>query len=950
MTLPYSLREMRYKTLAVMLAFLLTIFIFSCASRHENSKMTVVSENRKQLNTLLSTNKGDSVLLLADDVLNGLLLADSLNEYATLNKILYDSLLPRRGYDSTKKYLLNIVRQENKLPKTDSLCQKILANAYFQYAVRLNGIQFSDTILSFFEKASLINSSFNALKPLQQVYIYKGLGIQYNIAGDMKKTLRNYDLEFRTYRAVAKEPINYNYLSGSTINLAISLGQINEHDSAVRIINNILLIQSIPLIKRGVLVLQKASSALQTGKIDSCKNSLMVAKKIINLCPCHSKNDTIDLNELRADLFVVEGKLALYEKRFTQSVAAFRKALWLKSVESASVNRYVGKILIGLGETFLLQKQPDSAIIYFQQALSKVIPIVNATDIYSMPNLAQLYAENTIIEALDAKASAFQMLYLQNPNIKYLQTAVQCYTLSFEVERKLLQYFSYDESKLLMLTESRQRSQKAITICYRLQQLTKNKEWAEKAFQFAEKNKAFVLLESVKRNLAGNKVLQEDTLYQKTQALQLQLAYNEKAMSELTADSLKSKLIAEKTRLDNDLLFAKTALARQSEAYQLLMEQEDSITTVMVTDELLNEHTGFIEFFSTDSVSYAFVLNKNKPLQFIQYNTTLSGDIDSVLHYFSSPTVITNDPIGYQNTAYHLYNELQLNKLDKACTNLMIIPDGKLSFVPFDALVTIDRPTVNLKQAGWFINQSNTLYGYSAAILLKQKNNNTIDDNSITVFAPVFNNGENKQQPLVYAQAEAEAIEQQAHAKLYMKAAATLNNFKEQFMKPGILHIATHAYADTGTNNIPRIAFIDSSLLLSELYALHTNASLIVLSACETGIGQLNKSEGPLSLARGFYYAGAKNVITSYWSVDDKSTASLFNLFYKNISTTSSSDALYNAKKDFIENTSGSFASPYYWAGFVHFGIPQKPAGHHYWWWLLILPATALFYYLIKKK
>jgi CHAT domain-containing protein len=656
------------------------------------------------------------------------------------------------------------------------------------------------------------------------------------------------------------------------------------------------------------------------------------------------------VQNLKADLFAMTGRIAFQENKLNESIRAYEIADSLKALNN-SVDRYEAKILIELGKIFLIANKPDSAVLYFQKALFDVLQSVNPNNIFALPNTTQLYSENTIQEALDAKANAFQLLYKQKPDIKYLTTAVQCYTLSFEVERKLMQYFSYDESKLLMLNESRQRSQQAIGICYQLYRLTSNNEWAEKAFQFAEKNKAFVLLESVKRNLAANRSLQEDTLYQRTQSLQLQLAYNERSMAAPINDSARKKLAEQKNKLENDLLFANTALARQSTAYKTAMEQEDSISTGIVSASLPDKQTGLMEFFSSDSGTYAFVINKDQPVQFIRYNSSLPATIDSLLLYFQNPTAITNKPVGYQQTAYKLYTDLGLDKMSSNWQNLIIIPDGKLSFVPFDALVTNSGTTVNLLGVSWFINKCNTVYGYSAGILLKQLHNRELNNTAIAVFAPVFDHNENGQQPLINSRAEAEGITANKNATVFLAGEATLGNFKDQFAKAGILHIATHAYADTGSNSNPKIEFIDSSLLLNELYALHTNASLIVLSACETGIGQLNKSEGPMSLARGFYYAGAKNVITSYWSVDDKSTAVLFSLFYKNISGHTSADALYNAKKEFIKNASASFASPYYWAGFVHFGIPKKKELYNnYWWWLLLLPGIIAFRYWMRRK
>ena len=104
-----------------------------------------------------------------------------------------------------------------------------------------------------------------------------------------------------------------------------------------------------------------------------------------------------------------------------------------------------------------------------------------------------------------------------------------------------------------------------------------------------------------------------------------------------------------------------------------------------------------------------------------------------------------------------------------------------------------------------------------------------------------------------------------------------------------------------------------------------------------------------MSLARGFYYAGAKNVITSYWNVDDKSTAALFQSFYSKLKNGKSSNALYLAKKELINDEGGKFASPYFWAGFVHIGVPQKKESKNNWWWILVIVSVAVIIFFRKR-
>ena len=106
-----------------------------------------------------------------------------------------------------------------------------------------------------------------------------------------------------------------------------------------------------------------------------------------------------------------------------------------------------------------------------------------------------------------------------------------------------------------------------------------------------------------------------------------------------------------------------------------------------------------------------------------------------------------------------------------------------------------------------------------------------------------------------------------------------------------ILHLATHGKADDRIGDNSFLAFSQSAsspssrdwLYSRELYQLRLNADMVVLSACETGVGELQRGEGIISLARGFSYAGAKSVVQSLWNVDDRSTKDMMHYFYTNL-------------------------------------------------------------------
>jgi CHAT domain-containing protein len=143
-----------------------------------------------------------------------------------------------------------------------------------------------------------------------------------------------------------------------------------------------------------------------------------------------------------------------------------------------------------------------------------------------------------------------------------------------------------------------------------------------------------------------------------------------------------------------------------------------------------------------------------------------------------------------------------------------------------------------------------------------------------------------------------------------------------------IIHFACHGSLD---ERFPfRSALILSSantseddglLQTREIYGLAMNAGMVVLSACQTAKGHLEKSEGPMALTRPFFFAGARSIIASLWPISDKATVFFMHEFYRNlILGRSKSESLRYAK---IKMLDSSWGHPYYWASFMLQGDPS---------------------------
>ena len=145
-----------------------------------------------------------------------------------------------------------------------------------------------------------------------------------------------------------------------------------------------------------------------------------------------------------------------------------------------------------------------------------------------------------------------------------------------------------------------------------------------------------------------------------------------------------------------------------------------------------------------------------------------------------------------------------------------------------------------------------------------------------------------------------------------------------------IVHIATHGLLNTLHPELSGLVLSlvapdgspqDGFLRLHDIFNLELPVDLVVLSACQTGLGQDVKGEGIIGLTRGFIHAGAARVVVSLWNVDDDATAALMERFYQGMigpAQLSPAAALRAAQLDLSRQP--RWRSPYYWAGFTLHG------------------------------
>jgi CHAT domain-containing protein len=288
----------------------------------------------------------------------------------------------------------------------------------------------------------------------------------------------------------------------------------------------------------------------------------------------------------------------------------------------------------------------------------------------------------------------------------------------------------------------------------------------------------------------------------------------------------------------------------------------------------------------------------------------------------------------YKTASENLSKLLVPKNIPRYVTDLIILPTGRLSIIPFEVLFTrkLNRE-ITFTEFPYLVRKYNVRYEFSAALILQKSKNEARKESSIFLCAPVTFE-KDRLVELPGTESEVNEISQLFSSRNHKSTVLIRQEADEKKVKDGslknfsYLHFATHGIVDEIHPDLSKIYLRTSSgsedgnLFSGEIYNLDLDANLVTLSACQTGLGKISKGEGVIGLSRALVYAGSKNVIVSFWSVADQSTANLMKLFYREVLDTSAnsfSNSLREAKTQLI--IEGKYSSPYYWAPFILIGF-----------------------------
>ncbi len=662
-----------------------------------------------------------------------------------------------------------------------------------------------------------------------------------------------------------------------------------------------------------------------------------------------SQNPSPQATADQADGYQYLGNTYVGLRDFTTAYQYLTQALQLKRDFYGNTHPEVARTLEGFTRYFQEQHQFDSALFYQQQALIAEIPEFLEDDIAINPTWQQLQDYSRSYLTLNIKAELLYQRYQQSEQLDDLTLAITTFAKADSLMHLHRVSYEYESSQLQLLEDQKYSYEMAIASCYSMYEATQDEAYVRQALYFMERSKA-VILWDVLRNVAARSSLGvSDSLQREERTIKTQLT---RIISEMTEerrhpypnrtklDSLQEKrfsLHRRQTRLQE-------TLAAAYPSYVQVKYASPALPWSKIQHQLAGQTQKIIEFFWGGDYVYALGLTKNTT-RF--YRVLISDELESQIEQLRqllqdgpSSEDFMQETQAYLTQAYSVYQTLlapAFAEQQLLPSQITLIPDGPLSYLPVEALLTEEVPMTDdpdYRKLPYLLRSSTVQYSPSLQVLLSPQRSTSESNAYFRLLAFGFTDqlsqmASTQHSGLVALPGtfkEIKAIERLTSAQLLAGPQASETHFKHHAEDYQILHLALHGLADS-TNASNNILFFpassdsinDGELHSFELYDLQlTNTKLAVLSACETGIGRWEVGEGVYSMGRGFAYAGCPSVIMSLWKVNDAFTARIMPSLYSSLLKGSRVDqALQRAKLQFIDRANKYQAHPSYWAAFV---------------------------------
>jgi CHAT domain-containing protein len=331
------------------------------------------------------------------------------------------------------------------------------------------------------------------------------------------------------------------------------------------------------------------------------------------------------------------------------------------------------------------------------------------------------------------------------------------------------------------------------------------------------------------------------------------------------------------------------------------------VASLAEVQTLLDSKTTLIEYFVTRDRTLAFVITRDT-LDTATIDVSRDDLTTTISAFRDFPSL--NSP--YPASLEQLYDWLIAPLKAQIRTPVVgIIPHGLLHYLPFSALTNKAR----------YLNDDYVLFTLPSASVLRfiQDKRKPSTNTLLALGNPAIT--EPGLAPLQFAEKEVEGIAKFFESQPLTGDLATESALRSQASSASIIHLAAHGQYNS-SNPLFSVIYLaedehqDGRLEVNEIYGLDLTKStdLVVLSACETQVGEISAGDEVVGLTRAFLYAGTPTVIASLWRVDDQATQLLMERFYEHLRAGMGKAQALQAAQNEVR---AQYPHPYYWAAFI---------------------------------
>lgn len=775
-------------------------------------------------------------------------------------------------------------------------------------------------------------ANFNRFK----AHIYNALGVIYGFQNDIETAIEYYREALRLFKKYMPE--DSPAISASLSNIALYKMNIGEYIEA-----NELILEAIEMLEKENLrsdLYHKyyllGVNANERGEYEEALSHLNFAlNEILHIYNGHNQLSTLTLNEI-ARSHTKLGHYDIAQEKLEESISVAKQLF--------------GKKDQNLAESYLSQARVQYLLQDYEKCISYLDTFTNTIQITENDTSFlqnESISKPLLLNSNSLKNKCYWKLYQQSQDQDYLIKTYDLAIQSLDLSIEIINYYYHETSIISFFGYVDKNLKQGIRACKLLYDHTGDPKYINQAFIFFEAEKSILLKREIQDAYAKLNTNIPDTLIGKE--IQLKTTISDLQKDIFNSDETNEKLInsIEQELFETNRELEKLLSTIESDHHNYYaLKYKRFVPNIFEIQAKLEPNTTLIEYYQLENQVYSISVTDDQLL----FNIDSISDLSSKIEQYNQ--AIQNSEFStYSELAYQFYVHLIKPNIHKNTESIIFVPSKELSLLSFDSFISSKKKNATYRNLDYLINSHHILYQNSA---IEKQKPSTIPNKTYLGISPNFANTDYKM--LIGARREIVTISKSLNGDILVDSQATKNNLINKINDYRILHFGTHAETDTLDSNYSKLllnseekANNTEALYSYEIQNTQLNTDLVILSACNTSIGDIKAGEGVASLARSFYYAGAKASLTSLWSIPDYSTSRIVNSFFENINKNSKSKALQEAKLKYLSRSDEHTANPKYWSGIVITGdnspIDMHPKGFS-WFYILCAISISLIFWM----